>query len=228
MGEHAAGAIYAAMANIQADVEPIAKDQTNTGQGFKFRGIDDVYNALHGLFAKYRVFCLPQVLSERSEDRESARGNALIYRVLTIVYTFVAEDGSTVQATVVGEAMDSGDKAANKAMAVAHKYALLQVFTIPTEATDDPDQETPDVLPRRDGGTFSLRQRGTEPGKISAAQQRLIFTQQKAKGIPIDQMRAHFSATFGVSHTADLERTDMDAVLAWIKDYEPPKDEIPM
>ena len=57
------------------------------------------------------------------------------------MYRFVATDGSQVSCVVEGEGMDSGDKASNKAMAVAHKYALLQVLMIPTEEQKDPDAE---------------------------------------------------------------------------------------
>ena len=38
--------------------------------------------------------------------------------------------------------MDSGDKATNKAMAIAFKYACFQVFCIPTEEMKDPDAES--------------------------------------------------------------------------------------
>ena len=41
--------------------------------------------------------------------------------------------------------MDSGDKASNKAMAIALKYAFFQVFCIPTEEMKDPDAETPEA-----------------------------------------------------------------------------------
>jgi ribosomal 50S subunit-associated protein YjgA (DUF615 family) len=43
--------------------------------------------------------------------------------------------------------MDSGDKASNKAMAVGHKYALLQLFAIPTEEQKDPEYDSHDVKP---------------------------------------------------------------------------------
>ena len=39
--------------------------------------------------------------------------------------------------------MDSGDKASNKAMSSAFKYACFQVFCIATEEMKDPDAETP-------------------------------------------------------------------------------------
>lgn len=136
--------IYAAIAGAMADVEAISKNRRNDQQGFRFRGIDDVYNQLHGLLAKHRIFSAPEVLESRHEERKTAKGATLIYRVLTIRYTFYAEDGSSVAVTVIGEGMDSGDKAANKAMAVAHKYALLQLFCVPTEDMPDPDQTAHD------------------------------------------------------------------------------------
>jgi hypothetical protein len=72
----------------------------------------------------------------------------LIYRVLKIRYDFFARDGSSVSATVMGEGMDSGDKASNKAMAVAHKYALLQILSIPTEESLDTENESHQVAPK--------------------------------------------------------------------------------
>jgi len=59
-------------------------------------------------------------------------------------YHLVADDGSSVALEVIGEGMDSADKATNKAMAIAHKYALLQAFMIPTEDMTDPDATTPE------------------------------------------------------------------------------------
>lgn len=133
--------IYQAIAGVMQDVEAIGKNQKNQQQGFRFRGIDDVYNAIHPVFAKHGVFSTTNVVSEKTEERQTARGGNLIYRILTIEYTFFASDGSSVKETVIGEGMDSGDKAANKAMAIAHKYALLQLLCIPTEDMVDPDSE---------------------------------------------------------------------------------------
>jgi hypothetical protein len=117
---------------------------------YKFRGIDDVYNALHPLLAENGVFTIPQVLEERSEERTTRGGGALIYRILRIKYIFYAEDGSSVEAIVIGEGMDSGDKASNKGMAVGHKYTLLQAFAIPTEEGGmiDPDKHEHQVQAR--------------------------------------------------------------------------------
>lgn len=133
--------IYKAIGEIQRELDAIGKNKKNQQQGFNFRGIDDVYNALHPLLAKHGVFTVPEVLEDRSEDRQTKNGGQLIYRILRMKYTFYAVDGSSVSAVVIGEGMDSGDKASNKAMSIAHKYAFFQVFSIPTEevAASDPD-----------------------------------------------------------------------------------------
>lgn len=135
--------IYQSIAKIMEEVPAISKNKKNAQQGFMYRGIDEVMNAFQPLFAKYKVFTVPQILEQKREERTSAKGNLLIYSICTIQYTFYAEDGSFIQATVIGEGMDSGDKATNKAMAIALKYALFQVFCIPTE--DDPDNATQNI-----------------------------------------------------------------------------------
>ncbi|GAH44087.1 unnamed protein product, partial [marine sediment metagenome] len=73
------------------------------------------------------------------------KGGVLIYRILTIKYTFFAEDGSFIETIVIGEAMDSGDKAGNKAMSAAHKYALLQILLIPTDDPKDSEVDSPEI-----------------------------------------------------------------------------------
>lgn len=154
--------IYQRMTAIMKATGAIGKNSLNNQQGFNFRGIDDVYNALHGILAEHEVFTTPEVLETHHEERKSKSGSALIYRIYKIKYTFYTIDGSNVSCTVVGEGMDSGDKAGNKAMSIAHKYALLQVFTIPTADMADPDSESHEVeakpeVPPRDAIIADIR-----------------------------------------------------------------------
>lgn len=135
---------------ILTDSEAISKDRRNQQQGFNFRGIDDVYNALHPLLAKHGVFSTTEVILERTEERQTKSGGNLIYRILTVKFTFYAGDGTHVESVIIGEGMDSGDKASNKAMAIAHKYALLQLLAIPTEDAKDPDSESHAVAPKKE------------------------------------------------------------------------------
>ena len=128
-----------------ADVQKIGKDRDNPTQHYKFRGVDDVYNSLHDIFAKHRVFTVPVVIDARHEERTSKSGGVLIYRIYTVKYIFYAEDGSSIEAIVMGEGMDPGDKAGNKALSVAHKYVLLQMLMIPTDDPKDSEVDSPEV-----------------------------------------------------------------------------------
>lgn len=134
--------IFEAITGIIGEAAYVGKDSKNQQQGFKYRGIDAVMNTFNPLLAKYKVFVAPEVLSTQREERQTTRGGNLIYSLLTIKFRFYAEDGTHIEVVTVGEGMDSGDKSCNKAMSVAFKYALFQVFCIPTEEMVDPDAES--------------------------------------------------------------------------------------
>ena len=142
--------IYQAIIGVMADIGAIGKDKKNAQQGFKYRGVDDVMNALQPVMVQHGLFVVPEIIDQKREERKTNRGGNLIYSVCTVRYTFYAKDGSSVQCVVVGEGMDSGDKATNKAMSIAFKYACLQVFCIPTEEMKDPDAEVHTVAPREE------------------------------------------------------------------------------
>lgn len=141
--------IYEAMTKVMAEIGAIGKDKTNTQQGFKYRGIDQVYNELQPILSKNKIFTLPEAIAQSREEKVNAKGTTLFYSRVTMKYTFCCDDGSSVSCVVIGEGMDSGDKATNKAMAIAHKYALLQTFCVPTEDMIDPDSEVHEVKPNR-------------------------------------------------------------------------------
>lgn len=137
--------IYTKINAIMKEIPAIGKDKQNKQQGFAYRGIDDVMNALFPLLSAHGVFVVPEVLSTSRTERTTKNGGNMAFTVSTVKYTFYATDGSSVCAITTGEGMDSADKSTNKAMAAAMKYALFQTFCIPTEeaANDDPDRETP-------------------------------------------------------------------------------------
>ena len=129
----------------------IGKDNKNAQQGFEYRSIDQVYNALNPVMAELGIFFTPEIIDQRRDERVNKNGTVLTYTLLTIRYTAYAPDGSNVSMTVVGEGMDSGDKGSNKAMSIAYKYALFQLFCIPTEELRDPDADVyKDILPKND------------------------------------------------------------------------------
>jgi hypothetical protein len=121
----------------------LGKTRSNAQQGYAFRGIDDVFNVLAPLLAKHRLVILPKVLARSVVERPSRNGGVLFFVTVEVAYDFVsAADGSTHTVITYGEAMDSADKATNKAMSAAYKYAALQTFCIPTEGDNDADRTT--------------------------------------------------------------------------------------
>ena len=133
--------IYEAIPKIMEEIGFVGKNKKNEQGKFMYRGIDDVMNALNPAMAKIGVFVVPEVVRSEYLTRATNKGGTVNVAILTVRFSFFAKDGTYVSATTMGEAMDSGDKASNKAMAIALKYACFQTFMIPTEemAKDDPD-----------------------------------------------------------------------------------------
>ncbi len=142
--------IYKKMSDVMKDVKAIGKDQKNTQQGFKFRGIDQFVNALYPALTKHNVFMAPRAINFNQELKDVVRGNgkAGVDKHVSILmeYDFYAEDGSKITVgPIPAEGLDSGDKATNKALSAALKYALIQTFSIPTEDMAEADLESPEI-----------------------------------------------------------------------------------
>ena len=142
--------IYKAINEVMKEIGAVGKNQKNSQQGFMYRGIDAVMNAINPALTNHGVFVVPEVLEQTREERTTSKGNLLIYSICKIKFSFFAEDGSHIEAITIGEGMDSGDKATNKAMSIAFKYACFQVFCIPTEEMVDPDAECHEVKPKKE------------------------------------------------------------------------------
>ncbi|MGC1062853.1 ERF family protein [Pantoea agglomerans] len=167
--------VYKAISAVAREMaeQGISKDRENRQQGFSFRGIDQVYNALAPMLAKHGLVILPRITERTVTERTTKSGGVLFYVVVKAEFDFVAtEDGSKHTVTTYGEAMDSGDKATNKAMSIAYKYAAFQAFCIPTEQTAiDADAEVHQVAAR-------------SPDEILAD-----FTSQAAECATIDDLK---------------------------------------
>ena len=184
--------IYGLIGKAMAEIGAIGKDKVNQQQGFKYRGIDQVYNSLYPIMAKYGLFITPEILDHKREERTSTKTyqgqtktSTLLYSIITVRYTVYAPDGSYVHMTVIGEGMDSGDKATNKAMSIAMKYAMFQLFMIPTEAVD-PDSECHEVDPIRQDNEFTR----TAPNMVQNANVRPQGGPASASVTTVDRMPA--------------------------------------
>ena len=131
--------IAQALNEVMKAVGGIAKKDRNQSQGFNFRGIDSVVNAVSPQLQKFGVVVVPTVEDYSYDTVEIGRNRTAMGHVkVKVTYTFIGASGDAIKTTVVGEAMDSGDKATAKAMSVAFRTALLQALCLPT---DEPDPD---------------------------------------------------------------------------------------
>ncbi len=152
--------IYQKISAVMSELNAIDKNQANKIQGFNFRGIDDIYNELHSKLVKNKIFTVPEVIEERREERSTKNGGIMTHVILKIKYTMYAEDGSNISSVVIGEGSDTGDKASNKAMSVAHKYFFIQLLAIPTKEEKDPDFESHNFQQRSNSVKIPIKTMG--------------------------------------------------------------------
>jgi hypothetical protein len=185
-----------ALAEVFRRVQPIAKARTAEAKagGYAFRGIDDVYAALHDLFAEVGLLVLPSTLNREREQRPRSSGSG--YNYVTHVHVrlrFLAADGSSEELDGWGEGADTGDKSTGKAYSQAIKSALLAAFLIPTEASaaDDPDR------------TNSEASRAFSPEEVERASRALGAAREARTFDALVQVRRRASELLAVPLTSD-------------------------
>jgi hypothetical protein len=125
---------------VMREVEGLAKRDKNTAQGFNFRGIDAVMNAVGPALRKHGGFVLPRIMGMQHETMPSKNGGTLNVVRLNVDYSVYGDEGDPITGSVAAEAFDSGDKATAKAMSVAYRTFLLQLLCLPTDEID-PDAQ---------------------------------------------------------------------------------------
>lgn len=132
--------IYQLMALVMRDVKDVGKNGFNAHHKYSFRGVDDFIGALAQPLRAHGVFMMTEIVDFQVSVRGSM--NAVHMRV---AFHFHGPAGDKVTTTTLGEASDTADKASNKAMSAALKYALMQTFMIPVDAgsLDDGDRDHP-------------------------------------------------------------------------------------
>lgn len=163
-----APAVHAAIVSVSKELAEvgIGKDQRNKEQGFNFRGIDDVINALSPLLVKHHLHITPRVLSHKETKTQVSKGDGKSTTwtscVVEVEFTlYSAADGSKVVGTGIGEGRDSADKATSKAASIAYKYWCIQAFSIPTRGVLMDGDATGDTIEESQpssGGTLTKDQ----------------------------------------------------------------------
>lgn len=213
--------VYAAMSAVQGILAQhgISKDRKNQQQGYAFRGIDDIYNFLSNSLAQEKLLIIPRTLSRSVLERETKAGGALFYVVVDMEFDFVcALDGSKHTARMTGEAMDSADKATNKAQSAAFKYVCLQTFCIPTEGMEQNDADFtthPTISPKTESKPAPAPSPANKPAETAPK------TPAKASSVPVvgdwREVKVHFGKRSGAA-LGELE----EASLMWfIQKWDP-------
>lgn len=140
--------VYQAISNVTAELarSGIGKTKRNTQQGFAYRGVDDVMQALAAALPKCGLVMLPRVTNRTERAAPSKSGGTIYTVILDVEWDLVSTVDGTLHTIVVqGESMDSGDKATNKALSAAYKYAAVLAFSIPLEGIEDADAHSPEA-----------------------------------------------------------------------------------
>jgi hypothetical protein len=214
------GLIYQKIADIFKEIPSIGKDRVNSFGNFNFRGIDDICNCLHPLFAKHQVFIMAKV----RESINSVEKNNVHYTTLFIDYTLYAPDGSYVSGC--GVAKDTGDKVTGKCMSYALKYFLTEMFLIPTGEPDPdsykpiPTNESVNVQPQNNSYREQKPMQSFDPSKmrnepISAAQVKLLWARCKGKSITPEDV----ATKFGFNTASSITKPKMNEILEFIGTY---------
>lgn len=184
--------IVVRLVEAMREIRFIGKDQKNTGQGFNFRGIDDLLNAVGPAFRKHGIIIVPTVTGITHDVREG-RNAKLNHYIVTVAFMFMTA-GTDDHVTVItyGEAMDAGDKGVSKAMSVALRTALIQLLAIPT-GEPDPDHDSYELS----------TEEGDEEKRTKLRRQ--IAAAGATKGLSTDVIAKSFLALIGAPIQAATE-----------------------
>ena len=191
--------VFSKVAAVQAELARvgISKEQTNTFDKYKFRGIDDVYGALSSILASKHLVIIPQVQGFASEHVQTSGGKPAIHTHVTVKYLIADGEGETTTACVViGEAQDRGDKGMNKAMSSAYKLMAFQMFCIPVEGESiDSESESIEVAVQTLGDKEIVEIQGLM-GKANLSMENFLSWQgmDSIESIPMDRYARIISA----------------------------------
>ena len=210
---HVLTAITSVMKAMSAD--GISKGRKNTQQGYAFRGIDDVYNALASKLANHHLVVIPKVLSRDVVERTNKSGGALFYVTVSMEFSFLSSlDGTQITVgPFLGEAMDSGDKATNKAMSAAYKYMAMQTFCIPTEGDNDADAVTHEVAAKEEETEDQRMDRELIAFKADA----LAHIAKRDTHEALDHLKKKIEAGVGYATLKERRPRDANAILMAIE-----------
>lgn len=200
--------IASKMAAVLADTQPVEKNGVNQQQGFKFRSIDDTVASVRKALIKHNVAIVPEVVNVEKSTYQTKSGAVMNVSDVLVNYSFIAEDGSSVVATMAGQASDSGDKAVSKALSMAFKYLCFQTFLCGTDGDPDAEVAPEAVTPAQAG--------------LTAADKKRISTLGERAGLDKVKLKEAIQEAVGrpIASTADLIKSDLPEIEAYLAEME--------
>lgn len=226
--------VYQLIPKLMEEIGAIGKDRKNP-VGFRYRGVEDALNNMHPHLVKLgltvEIKC-HDFKVENFVEKGKEKDRLQFHSTLLMDVTFVAEDGSRSERTAAGEGLDTaGDKATNKAMSAAFKYAVFLGLCLPVEdgGLDDPDQHgrkqqdtqpqapAAPVLPSLPGPAPLASE--PSPAKVPESIQARINTVLQlvqALEMPVEVLQA-MMAKRGVTKLTELSAGSLDEIITQLK-----------
>jgi hypothetical protein len=213
--------IFAAVNAVMKEIGPIAKDRKNTQQGYSFRGVDDLMNAISPVLSKYGIFpTCTEIESILDENITSKNGGAGYRQIRRFNFRFFSADGSFVDTLADGEAIDYGDKGSNKAQSVAYREAMFKMFVIPFENDDienaDHDLKAPQPRQAAPQRTKPTETRKDPSMELLAQKDRVVSLLKqlgfKPVGKTVAEKRAEVAEAVFKHANAELTDTNLEAI----------------
>lgn len=185
--------IYQALGAVMKDVSAVGKNGKNDHDGYRFRGIDGVTNAVGPALRKHGVIVVPTVIEREYETVIVGNRDTKMASVrLLIKFTWYGPEGDSIESVAAGEAFDRGDKATAKAHSVAFRTAMIQTLCLPTDEPD-PDEE-------------SYERSAQQPADLLAQAKSNVWRLAQAKGWNRAQLADDFA-----TWSQDVALADADA-----------------
>lgn len=144
--------VYTSIANAAAEVGAVGKHgKMQAGPAkYNYRTLDDLIDTVHPILAKHKITFTPNTINIIDTMEKTTRSGSVQYHIRALVtYRIYGADGDWIEATILAEGTDTGDKAANKMMSAAYKYALGQVLSIPFTMEDQDATLSEPIAPEK-------------------------------------------------------------------------------
>jgi hypothetical protein len=142
--------LYQKLLKITEAIGKIEKTGRNNMQNYTFIEQSKIVGELRPLLAEYGVFIKPETISRDVERYEVTRSNGKqgvdVHVTVNSKFTVINADKPDEQMICewdAGEAIDSSDKATNKAVTASNKTFLMKLFNISDQ--DDGDANSPQI-----------------------------------------------------------------------------------